>query len=249
MHQAADRVLKRKEKTMKKRVRKITAMLLAVSMVLGVSGCGKSQKSTQDSGETAKVKIAYQYGLAYAPLTIMQEQGLIEKNYDGDIEVEWVSLNSGSAINEGMASGDIDVACMGIAPFITGVTAGIPYKMYGTIAAQPNELLTNEDTIHSLKDITDDKKISVVNVGSIQHILLAMLAKQELGDAPCTGQQSGDHVPSGWHDCPDVRKCSLPAHNSTLYFQGKRTGQHQRGRKPGFGMAGRQCIYRWSGIR
>ena len=183
MHQAADRVLKRKEKTMKKRVRKITAMLLAVSMVLGVSGCGKSQKSTQDSGETAKVKIAYQYGLAYAPLTIMQEQGLIEKNYDGDIEVEWVSLNSGSAINEGMASGDIDVACMGIAPFITGVTAGIPYKMYGTIAAQPNELLTNEDTIHSLKDITDDKKISVVNVGSIQHILLAMLAKQELGDA------------------------------------------------------------------
>ena len=183
MHQAADRVLKRKEKTMKKRVRKITAILLAVSMVLGVSGCGKSQKSTQDSGDTAKVKIAYQYGLAYAPLTIMQEQGLIEKNYDGDIEVEWVSLNSGSAINEGMASGDIDVACMGIAPFITGVTAGIPYKMYGTIAAQPNELLTNEDTIHSLKDITDDKKISVVNVGSIQHILLAMLAKQELGDA------------------------------------------------------------------
>ena len=173
MHQAADRVLKRKEKTMKKRVRKITAILLAVSMVLGVSGCGKSQKSTQDSGDTAKVKIAYQYGLAYAPLTIMQEQGLIEKNYDGDIE----------AINEGMASGDIDVACMGIAPFITGVTAGIPYKMYGTIAAQPNELLTNEDTIHSLKDITDDKKISVVNVGSIQHILLAMLAKQELGDA------------------------------------------------------------------
>ena len=99
MHQAADRVLKRKEKTMKKRVRKITAILLAVSMVLGVSGCGKSQKSTQDSGDTAKVKIAYQYGLAYAPLTIMQEQGLIEKNYDGDIEVEWVSLNSGSAID------------------------------------------------------------------------------------------------------------------------------------------------------
>ena len=87
MHQAVDRVAKRKEKTMKKRVRKITAMILAVSMVLGVSGCGKSQKSTQDSGDTAKVKIAYQYGLAYAPLTIMQEQGLIEKNYDGDIEM------------------------------------------------------------------------------------------------------------------------------------------------------------------
>ena len=224
-------------------------MLLAVSMVLGVSGCGKSQKSTQDSGETAKVKIAYQYGLAYAPLTIMQEQGLIEKNYDGDIEVEWVSLNSGSAINEGMASGDIDVACMGIAPFITGVTAGIPYKMYGTIAAQPNELLTNEDTIHSLKDITDDKKISVVNVGSIQHILLAMLAKQELGDAHALDNNlvTMSHPDGMTALMSGSVACQLTT--APYIFQGKRTGQHQRGRKPGFGMAGRQCIYRWSGIR
>ena len=44
MHQAVDRVAKRKEITMKKRVRKITAMILAASMVLGVSGCGKSEK-------------------------------------------------------------------------------------------------------------------------------------------------------------------------------------------------------------
>ena len=68
---------------MKKRVRKITAMLLAASMVLGVSGCGKSQKSTQDSGDTAKVKIAYQYGLAYAPLTIMQDREKLRWRYRG----------------------------------------------------------------------------------------------------------------------------------------------------------------------
>ena len=101
----------------------------------------KSQKSTQDSGDTAKVKIAYQYGLALCTADHHAGTGTDRENYDGDIEVEWVSLNSGSAINEGMASGDIDVACMGIAPFISGVTAGIPYKMYGTIAAQPHELL------------------------------------------------------------------------------------------------------------
>ena len=54
MYQAADRVLKRKEKTMKKRVRKITAMILAASMVLGVSGCGKSQKVRRIVGTQQK---------------------------------------------------------------------------------------------------------------------------------------------------------------------------------------------------
>lgn len=165
---------------MKKIMKKALAFALTAALVASMTACGSSEKTTDD---TATIKIAYQYGLAYAPLTIMQEQGLIEKNYDGDIKVEWVNLNSGSAINEGMASGDLDVACMGIAPFITGVTAGIPYKMYSTIAAQPNELLTNDDSITSLKDITEDKKISVVNIGSIQHIFLAMLAKEQLGDA------------------------------------------------------------------
>lgn len=133
--------------------------------------------------DAEKLTIAYQYGLAYAPMTIMQEQELIEKNYDGEIEVEWLNLNSGSAINEGVLSGDIDVANMGVAPFITGVTAGIPYKMYSTIAAQPHKLMSNNDDIQSLEDITSDHKIALVNIGSIQHILLGMMAKEQLGDA------------------------------------------------------------------
>lgn len=167
---------------MKKRMKKAVGILLAGAMVLGLAGC----QGKQDAGgknEKVSIKVAYQYGLAYAPLTVMQEQGLIEKNYDGDIEVEWVNLNSGSAINEGFAAGDIDVAEMGTGPFVTGVTAGIPYKMYGTIAAQPHKLMTNNENIHSIKDITSDMKISVVNIGSYQHILLAMLAEKELGDA------------------------------------------------------------------
>ena len=159
---------------MKKQIKKAAALLLTAALVVGTTACGTKGQQAEGTDGTTVIN---------APLTVMQEQGLIEKNYDGDIKVEWVSLNSGSAINEGMASGDIDVACMGIAPFITGVTAGIPYKMYGTIAAQPNELLTNDSSIKSLKDITEDKKISVVNIGSIQHIFLAMLAKAELGDA------------------------------------------------------------------
>ncbi len=152
-------------------------------LLSGVMMCGLCACVGDDAADKETITVAYQYGLSYAPLTIMQEQGLLEKNYEGELEVEWVNLNSGSAINEGFASGDIDVAAMGVAPFITGATKGIPYKMYGTISAQPHKLMSNQESIQSLSDITAENKISVVNIGSIQHILLAMLAEKELGDA------------------------------------------------------------------
>lgn len=160
--------------------RSLTAVLIGV-FAFGL--CANAKVEAKASGDAEALTIAYQYGLAYAPMTIMQEQGLIEKNYDGELEVEWLNLNSGSAINEGVLSGDIDVANMGVGPFITGVTAGIPYKMYSTIAAQPHKLMTNNDSINSLEDITSDNKIALVNIGSIQHILLGMMAKEQLGDA------------------------------------------------------------------
>ena len=119
--------------------------------------------------------------MAYAPLEIMKQQKLIEKHYDG-VEVEWSTLNSGSAINEGFISGDIDVGAMGVGPAVTGVTSGVPYKICSNMSAQPHKIMTNNPNIKSLKDITDEK-IALVNVGSFQHILLAMAAKEQLGDA------------------------------------------------------------------
>lgn len=165
---------------MSKNVKKKLSLTVAVlMMVTALWGCGGESAKE----EKEKITVAYQYGLAYAPLTIMQEQGLIEKHYDGELEVEWVNLNSGAAINEGFASGSIDVAEMGVAPFITGYTAGIPYKMYGTISAQPHKLMTNKQEIQTIADITPENKIALVNVGSIQHIMLGMLCQEELGDA------------------------------------------------------------------
>ena len=119
--------------------------------------------------------------MAYAPFEVMKEQKLIEKYYDG-VEVEWSTLNSGSAINEGFASGDIDVGGMGVAPAITGVTSGVPYKIASNMSAQPHRIMTNDDSIQTLSDITDEK-MALVNIGSIQHVLLAMAAEEQLGDA------------------------------------------------------------------
>lgn len=156
-------------------------ILLSFVCILSLTSCGNQEDAQKK--EKKKLTIAYQYGMSYTPMLVMKDQGLIEKHYDGELEIEWLTLNSGSAINEGVTAGDIDVAAIGIGPFITGVTAGIPYKMYSNISAQPHGLVTNDPSIQSLEDITPDKKIALVNIGSFQHIVLAMLAEQELGDA------------------------------------------------------------------
>lgn len=158
--------------------KKVIAVMLILIMTLSLAACGGGDETAD--GKT-KLTIAHQYGIAYAPLEVMKQQKLIEKQYDG-VEVEWSTLNSGSAINEGFLSGDIDVGAMGVGPAVTGVTSGVPYKICSNMSAQPHKIMTNNPNIKSLKDITDEK-IALVNIGSIQHILLAMAAKEQLGDA------------------------------------------------------------------
>lgn len=133
------------------------------------------------SAET--LNIAYQYGMSYAPLLVMKEQGLIEKHYGQDVEINWQVLNSGAAINEGMTADSIQVGAMGVGPAVTGVMVGVPYKIFSNLSSQPHGIMTNNDAIQSLSDIQPETKIALVNIGSIQHVLLAMAAQSELGDA------------------------------------------------------------------
>lgn len=161
---------------MKYFTQKCLAIFLSIIMIIPLSGC---TAGSQDN--TASITIAYQYGTGYTPFLIMKEQKLIEKYADG-IEVKWQVLNSGSAITEGLTAGSIDVAGIGVAPAVTGISKGAPFSIYSGISSQSQGLLTNNPQIHSLSDITSEDKIAVVNIGSIQHILLAMLAEKELGD-------------------------------------------------------------------
>lgn len=166
---------------MKKVLIVVVAAIAAFSMCLSLAGCGGSSDSGDDA---AKLTIVQQYGMAYAPLKVIQEKGLIEENYDGDVEVNFQTLNSGASINDAFVAGDVDVGLMGVAPAITGsLNEGVPYKICTNVSAQPHRLMTNDPNIKTLKDIGEKDQIALVNIGSIQHILLAMAAKEQLGDA------------------------------------------------------------------
>lgn len=172
--------------------RRTIASLLAAVMVIGaalaLTACGGGNETSggAEGSDTAKITIVQQYGMAYAPFQIMEDQGLIEKAYEEatgkTVEVEYVQLNSGASINESFASGDVDVGAMGVAPAITGSLSGVGYKICSNMSAQPHKIMTNDPSIKTLKDVGSEQ-IALVNIGSFQHILLAMAAKEQLGDA------------------------------------------------------------------
>jgi len=156
-------------------VKRLTAILTTACIA---AGCVFGSAMTASASETATMGIAYQYGLAYAPLVVAMEQGLIEEAYKeatgNDLEITWTQMSAGADINTAIAAGDIQVGFMGIAPAVTGVMKGIGYKIFTNLSGQSHGMMTNDESITSLEDlIGSDKQIALVNIGSIQHIILA----------------------------------------------------------------------------
>lgn len=174
---------------MKKRIFiMVVTVITAMGMCFAMTGCGGSEGSGEAADGTKTLNIMQQYGLAYAPFQVMEEQGLVEQAYKEatgeELEVNYSVLNSGSTINESFASGDVQVGAMGVAPAVTGVMTGVGYKICSNMSAQPHKLMTKADSgIKTLKDVKKSDQIALVNIGSIQHILLAMACEEQLGDA------------------------------------------------------------------
>lgn len=161
-----------------KSLRKMMVTLTIIALALGTVGCGK-----QNDVKKEKLVIAYQWGLAYAPVEIMKANALIEKHYDGEIEIEWKTLNGPAEIYEGIISGNIDVGHSGVGPLLTNSMKSGQCKMYSALSSQPMGLNTTRDDLQSLKDFKAEDKIALVSWGAIQHIMLAMACEKELGDA------------------------------------------------------------------
>lgn len=157
----------------------MTILILTIGIVTMV-GC-KNDPTT--------IKIAEQYGLAYAPIQVMKESGYLNELLGDDIEIEWVKLANTAAIREAMLGDDLDVGFMGIPPFLIGVDNQMEWKIMTGLSKSPLGLVTNDSTITSLEDLVDNGKIALPQPGSIQHILLSMAAQKQLGQADIFDKQ------------------------------------------------------------
>ncbi len=140
-------------------------------------GCGSQADTQSGAGASASLSLAYQYGLAYAPAVLAQEEHYIEDAYKEltgeELTVNWAQMSSGPDINVGISSGELDGGFMGVAPAVTGVSKDLGYKIFSNLSGQQHGCMTNDSSITSLADLAgSDKQIALVNTGSFQHIIL-----------------------------------------------------------------------------
>ncbi len=141
--------------------------------------------------ETSEIRCAQQYGTSYLALMIMQDQKLIEKQAKqaglGDVKVTWAKLGGPGAMNDALLSGGLDFGTGGVPSLITlwAKTTGTPMEVRGVGALNdmPNELITSNPKVKTLKDFGPGDKIAVTTVKiSTQALLLQMAAAKEFGE-------------------------------------------------------------------
>jgi len=155
---------------------KIKLLILIALSLLMMAGCAKEETSS------GKIRIAEQYGLAYAPLQILREKRFLEES-SADVKVQWVTLGNTAAIREAVLSGDLDIGFMGIPPFLIARDKGMEWKIATGLSRCPLGLAVPGGTYSSLGNFPRDGKIALPQPGSIQHILLSMALERERGDA------------------------------------------------------------------
>ncbi len=124
--------------------------------------------------ETARAEIpgmtfVRQFGVAYIPLLIMEEDRLIEKHAEAlglpGFKVDWKVLTSGAVTNDGLLSGQLSFGIGAIPAMLLlwDKTRGAANAVRGVtgVAVMPTVLNTSNPAIHAIKDYTEADRIAV----------------------------------------------------------------------------------------
>lgn len=147
-------------------LKKVVGLFILI-VLLVQTGCAKSEQKT--------LTIADQFGLAYAPLTIMKDLGYLDAKLDSEnVTIVWEKYGNTTAIREAMLSGSLDVGFVGIPPFLLGRDNGMDWRIFSGLSESAVALVTKDDTVKDLSDLTETHRIIMPQPGSIQDILLKM---------------------------------------------------------------------------
>lgn len=162
---------------------------LAAAIGLGaalLTGTLVAPASAQAEGE---IRIAEQFGIVYLLLNVVRDQQLIEKHgkQDGlEIKVDWTQLSGGSAVNDALLSGSIDIAGAGVGPLLTiwDRTHGKQnVKAVASLGNFPYYLVSNNPNVKTIADFTEKDRIAVPAVSvSVQSRYLQFAAAKRWGD-------------------------------------------------------------------
>lgn len=157
---------------MNKKITFVLVLALAAFLVMGSASAGLFDFL---GGGDNTVKIGYLPSDHDAALFVADQQGLYAKK---NITTELVQFNNGGDLMTAMASGEVDVGYVGIAPVLSSVAKGVPVKVISSAQTEGSGIIvTNESGITSAADLKG-KSIATPGEASIQYVLLSYYLKQ-----------------------------------------------------------------------
>jgi NitT/TauT family transport system substrate-binding protein len=158
---------------------KLTAAALALSFALAAP-------AAQAEG---RIRIAEQFGVVYLLLNVAQDQQLIEKQgkkLGVDITVERLQLSGGSAVNDALLSGAIDIAGAGVGPLLTiwdRTNGKQNVKGVASLGSFPYYLVSTNPKVKTIADLSEKDRIALPAVTvSVQSRILQYAAAKQWGD-------------------------------------------------------------------
>jgi NitT/TauT family transport system substrate-binding protein len=114
-----------------------------------------------------KLRIAQQFGVVYLLLNVAQDQKLIEKHgaaLGQPIQVEYVQLSGGNAVNDALLSGAIDMAGAGVGPLLTiwdRTNGRQNVKGVASLGNFPYYLVSTNPKVRSIADFGEHDRIAL----------------------------------------------------------------------------------------
>ncbi|RRV10225.1 ABC transporter substrate-binding protein [Pseudomonas sp. v388] len=162
----------------------------SAAALLAVSVAAASLVAPGDAKAEGQLRIAEQFGVVYLLLNVARDQQLIEKHGKQagiDIKVDWTQLSGGSAVNDALLSGAVDIAGAGVGPLLTiwDRTHGRQnVKAVASLGNFPYYLVSNNPNVKTIADFTEKDRIAVPAVGvSVQSRYLQLASARLWGDA------------------------------------------------------------------
>lgn len=168
------------------RMRIVAAISAAFCLATWVVG------GTPARAEKSELRIAYQTGLVYLPIMIMEHERLVEKHAAklgfADLKVTYPKISGASPMNDALLSASIDIAAGGVGGALTlwakTRETSNPVLVVAGFAAANMFLNTRNPKVRKLEDFSPEDRIAVPAVRvSTQALVLQMAAARKFGDA------------------------------------------------------------------
>jgi len=176
----------------------VAALLLVLALL--AAGCTQAPATPAKNATIGELKFGYQPSTHQMAFVTAMEKGWWKTDL-APYGVENVSdkvFPSGPSEMQAMLAGEIDVAYVGAAPFITAVSTGLDAKIVAGVNTQGSDLVVRPDLVYTGPASLKGQKIATFQTGSIQDTILRYwLQKNNIDpdkDVQILGMGPGDAV-------------------------------------------------------